>query len=28
LQKIAEGTKHTLNQACVARWQIDVAWCC
>jgi len=28
LQKIAEGTKHTLIQAVVARWLTDMAWCC
>ena len=28
LQKIAEGTKHTLIQARLARWLIDMAWCC
>ena len=27
-QKIAEGTKHTLIQARLARWLIDLAWCC
>ena len=28
LQKIAESTKHTLTQARLARWPIDMAWCC
>jgi len=28
LQKMAEGTKHTLNQAHVTRWLIEVAWYC
>jgi len=28
LQKIAEGTKHTLIQAVVAQWLTDLAWCC
>ena len=28
LQKIAEGTKHTLIQARLARWLIGMAWCC
>ena len=26
LQKIAEGAKHTLIQARLARWLIDMAW--
>ena len=27
-KKIAESTKHTLIQARLARWLIDMAWCC